>query len=209
MWSTTSGPRRLVGDERRLLLGVIGVMVDHLVDELRNDASQIVYGIDWFDQWDPEQRLWLLEQIVHALFGPGEPPESAAILDSTVDAIFCELDELIEWEIRESSQAVTRSWRDATLGAWAAQTNRRPELVASSDDGARWKITTTQISSALLGVRVYQQAESLRDVEPQRLAKFLRDKGLPSDYLERAPPVIRIDRAQLAIDRIQKEVFAK
>ena len=207
MWSTTTGPRSLAGAEAELLRGAIGVMVDHLVDEMRNGAEPICYAIDWFDQWDAEQRLWLLEQVTVALFGSQNPPEPSAMLDATCDAVFHEIIELVDGEIGEDAASIKQSWRSSVIDALTEQTDRQPDVRADSCEQKTWRRLITQVADAILGVRLYQSAESHRDVEPERAKDFLLRRGLPADYLQKIPPVVNTDRAQLAIDRIQSIVF--
>ena len=81
-WPTTTGLRNLGGAEADLVRGAIGMMVDTHVAEMRENAEPCAYGVDWFDQWDAPQRLWLLEQVTSAFFGNTRIESQAAIFDA-------------------------------------------------------------------------------------------------------------------------------
>lgn len=206
-WPTTSGERNLIGAEANLMRGAIGMMVDALVAEARDESGPVVYGVSWFDQWDVEQRLWLLEHVTGALFGSLRV-EPAAMFDATVDAVLFEVLELIEIEIEDFDGPLGKSsWRQSVVDAFACQQGRVPEIEIRSRDVTRWSRVVSQIGDQILGVRLYQRAEAFRDVGYDRTCVFLRDRGLPEHYLSQIPPLGSVDRAQLSIDRIQQIVF--
>lgn len=206
MWPTTRGTRILDGAERRLILGAIGMMVDRLVGEARKETDSVAWGIDWFDQWEVGQRLWLLETVTSALFA-STVVEPAAIFDATVDTIFLEIRELIEMEIEEPNLIEGRSWR-SDLNAATQQHLGQSQVDVSSGDRGAWSKAAGALSDEILGVRNYQRAESFRDQDYAQTLRFLRDRGLPEDYLSRMPPLRTVDETQLSIDRIQAYVFA-
>ena len=70
-----------------------------------------------------------------------------------------------------------------------------------------WSGLVVQIADVILGVRIYQQAESFRDGDPAQTQKFLQQKGLPTDFLQRIPPLLDVDETQLVINRIQRLVL--
>ncbi len=209
MWSTCTGNRVLVGREAALVKGAVGVMVDALVREGREDDEPITYGIDWYDQWDWRQRLWLLDEATAALLTPKLPPEPAAIFDAAVDATFFEVDRLVEEEIAErfDSPSDPMSWRESVCAAFASQQHRPAPIDANNQDAEQWRRVITRLADSILGVRIYQQAESFRDREMDATKRFLQDKGLPDTYLSRIPPLRSIDQTQWSIDRIQNLVF--
>ena len=212
-WPTTNGLRNLVGAEADLVRGAIGMMVDTHVAQIRDDAEPWIYGIDWFDQWDVGQRLWLLEKVTLALFAEETIEPSAAIFDAAVDAVFYEVCDLIQIEIERveikqgSASDSTRSWRQSVVDAYECQNGRRPDIGAESIDFDPWRKTITQVADSILGVRLYQRAEHFRDVDYKRTQSFLRDRGLSEDYLTRIPPLRSIAQTQRSIDRIQACVF--
>jgi hypothetical protein len=213
-WPTTQGLRILRGAEAELVAGAIGMMVDTHVAELRDHAEPWSYGVEWFDQWEPAQRLWLLEQVTTSMLGRNVIDSPAAMFDATADAIFMEVIDLIQIETEQGSateaQLFTegqRSWREDVLRAWQQQTKRPIEVSDSQTDLGVWQRLITQIADQILGVRVYQRAEAFRDGDITITAAFLRDRGLPEDYLSRIPPLPTVDETQRSIDRIQAYVF--
>ena len=90
MWPTIDGLRILKGAEAAVVRDAVTVMVDQLADQNPDESQPDPVGIDWFDQWDGYQQLWLLEQVVESLFTPAPPLSPAAIWEATVDAIFCQ-----------------------------------------------------------------------------------------------------------------------
>lgn len=207
-WPTTSGLRNLAGAEADLIRGAVGMMVDTHVAELCEQAEPWQYGVTWFDQWDAGQRLWLLERVCSAFFGNETIDPSAAIFDATADSIFYEVNDLIQIEIDQQSATVSqRSWRQSVIDAAECQNRRLPEIAPLSVDLVQWQTLVTRIADSILGVRLYQRAESFRDVPFRETEKFLRDRGLPDDYLEMIPPLRSNDEIQESIDQIQRYVF--
>ncbi|MDV6032833.1 MAG: hypothetical protein F9B45_22660 [Phycisphaera sp. RhM] len=208
-WPTTRGMRNLIGAEADLVRGAIGMMVDHLVAELRDGEQAWKYGVEWFDQWDAGQRLWLLERVTSALLGRETIEPSAAMFDAAADVIFYEVNDLVRMEIgQDAADETNRSWRQSVIDALQCQTDRLSILAADSVDQQAWQTTITQIADAILGIRLYQRAEYFRDADYEKTKSFLRDRGLPEDYLTGIPPLRTIDQTQRSIDLIQAYVFA-
>lgn len=207
-WPTTDGLRNLAGAEADLVRGAIGMMVDTHVSELRGESEPWNYGVDWFDQWDAGQRLWLLEKVASAFFGSSVIEPVAAIFDATADAVFHDVGDLIRMEIDPGIQPLSeRCWRQSVVDAFVAQNNRPPSLEVESADVEAWHSIITRIADSVLGIRLYQRAERFRDFDYVRTQRFLRDRGLPGDYLSRIPPLRSTDQTQDSIDRIQAFVF--
>ncbi|MCS7467389.1 hypothetical protein NZK35_12110 [Stieleria sp. ICT_E10.1] len=208
-WPTTNGLRNLRGAEAGLVRGAIGMMVDDHVAELRDGEQAWAYGVEWFDQWDAGQRLWLLERVTSALLGRETIEPSAAMFDATVDAIFYEVNDLVRMEIeQDAADDSERSWRQSVIDALECQTDRLSILTADGVDQLAWQTTITQIADAILGIRLYQRAEAFRDADYEKTESFLRDRGLPETYLTLIPPLRTVDQTQWSIDRIQAYVFA-
>ena len=207
-WPTTTGTRNLIGAEGNLVRGAIGMMLDALVAEAHDDADRLECGVQWFDQWDVGQRIWLLECVTYALLDSHTIESPAAMFDATVDAIFFEIIDLIEMEIdQESITATTPTWRQSVSEAFACQRGKPPNVDVDSGDLNQWQSLVTQIADPILGVRLYQRAESFRDGDYQQTRTFLRDRGLPEDYLAKIPPLQTVEETQASIDRIQSIVF--
>ena len=201
MWPTIDGTRILIDAEARLVGDTVSVMVDRLADLDPDEVQPHPIGIDWFDQWDCYQQLWLLEQVVESLFTIAPPLSPAAIWEATVDAIFWRLIELIEMEIDESP--LDHHWRTSTIAAFECQRGRLPKITVDETEISRWRIVVAQIADMILGVTSYQQAEAFRDGDLQRSRKFLRQKALPDDFLQRIAPLRTAAQTQQSIAQIR------
>ncbi len=204
MWPTLDGLRVLKGGEAVLVCEAVTVMVDQLAAECRDECEPEPVGIDWFDQWDCDQRLWMLEQVVEALLTPASPPSPAAMWESTVDAIFCQVVDSIAMEIDRTPSSL--SWRSRAIDAFQCQRGRSPIIDTDSTDIDGWRIIVTQIADMILGATSYQKAEAFRDGDIGRSRQFLTQRALPEDYLERIPPLRTPQQAQQSIARIQEIV---
>lgn len=183
-------------------------MVDHLVAEGREGDAQEIYGIDWFDQWDWQQRIWLLERTSLALLTDLSPPSPAAIWEAAIDAIFHEVRELVEIEVQHPEMIPpAKTWRQSVVDALQWQQHRDPEISPEDTDLSSWHRVIIQLADAILGVRLYQKAESFRDTDIARTQLFLRQHGLPPDFLEQIPPLRTVEQTQVSIDQIQSIVF--
>jgi hypothetical protein len=163
-------------------------MLERLQAERQGVSATQPYGIDWFDQWEVGQRLWLLDTVAAALLtDAAPPPEPAAIWEATVDAIFCE----VLWRIMDEStrEPAQHAWREQLVAAYRCQHRRWPPIDPQETDPAVWRRLATQVADAILGVTTYQKAEAFRDGEFERSRRFLMHKGLPEDYLQRIPPL--------------------
>lgn len=175
MWPTVDGIRSLEGAEAELVRHAIDAVVNRLVAD-RNGDEPFCYGIDWFDQWEHEQKRWLLDQVSAALLTDRPPPKPAAMWEATIDVLFLEVIEQIERE-REIG---TRDWREMVSRVLPSP---------KGDNDPEWRVHVTKIADRILGVPCYQKAEAYRDQDPQMLRRFLAQRGLPDDFLEQIPPL--------------------
>ena len=128
------------------------------------------------------------------------------MFEATVDAIFAEVSDLVSMEM-DATISPSRSWRRDVINAFASQMKRDPDIACSSTDAAHWNRVITQVADAILGVRLYQQAEGFRDRDIQLTTRFLQQKGLPKDFLEQIPPLKSANQTQVMVDRIERLVF--
>ncbi len=182
-------------------------MVDRLVAEGREGDPQEIYGIPWFDQWDWQQRIWLLERISLALLTDLAPPLPAAMWEATVDAVFREILQLVQIEIDQPDMHVKKSWRSSAIDAFCYQQKRQPRIDEFESDLQAWNILIMQLADTILGVRLYQKAESFRDRGMTQTTQFLTNHGLPEDFLEQIPPLRTLEQTQVSIDQIQSIVI--
>ncbi len=208
MWPTLDGLRMLKDAEADLVRGAVGMMLDHLVAEYRDDAQPWRYGIDSFDMWDPEQRIWMLDEITACLLTRRRPLSAAAIWEACIDAIFCEVVDLIEIEITDPTLTkMPQSWRQSVLEAYVCQHGRTPSIVSDARILSDWRAIVASVLDPILPAPSYQKAEAFRDNDIHRTQQFLASRGLPDDFLQRIPPNRTVDQTQASINRIQKIVF--
>ena len=208
MWPTVKGLRIIVSDEAALVRASVGMMLDSLVAEGRDDAQQDIIGIDWFDQWDWRQRCWLLDGVTGSLLTRRPPPPPAAMWEAAIDAIFCNIFDLACLEIDDQAPVqATKTWRESVIDAFRCQRGHEPCVTHDQCDPQLWQIVITQLADGILGSRMYQRAESFRDSDIAATRRFLVSKGLPDDFLQQIPPLRSIDQTQRSIDRIQALIF--
>lgn len=205
---TPDGPRMLTGHSRRLVRGTVGMMLDWLVAECRGQCGQWVYGIDWFDQWEAPQRIWLIEVVTKSFLTTLPPPPRWAIFEATVDAMLAELRGLVQMEINQTEVTDSdRSWREQIISCIDPADHSGPLPGADSSDINVWHATTQRWMDRITGPLSYIDAERYRDGDPNRCRDYLLHRGLPDDFLLATPPMRTIDQTQLSIDRIQNLVF--
>lgn len=228
MWVTVDGERSLGQAEARLFCRAVVSMLSDCVAVItnRSDADQEcrVYGIDWFDQWDAEQKVWLLEQVATALLTDQPSMQPAAMWEATVDVIFLHVfehvaDEFDHQTLRNSErehadrksvtfehreEASGQRWRDDVILALEQQQNRVVKVVRSGGEAKEWRRLVMQIADRILGVAAYQTAESYRDEQSAKVAAFLEQKGLPADFLTQIPPLMGESETKDSMERLRK-----
>lgn len=181
MWSTVDGARKLTGPEAELVRSACRAVTDRL-SQYHEIDSPLIYGIDWFDQWEDQQKRWLLKQVQDALLSDEVPPRPAAMWEATIDVIFLE----VFMQIEQESELGTTWWRERVLS-----TLGRDECRMTECDLPIWRTRVTQLADQILGAPSYQKAEAFRDRGPEGLGRYLMQKGLPGDFLEQIPPWIK------------------
>ncbi|KLU04144.1 hypothetical protein RISK_003730 [Rhodopirellula islandica] len=148
MWPLTNGNRCLVGPEAELFRGTVAMMVDQLVDEL-NPAAEVEHKVEsdpqftisgpmvgfdpphWYEMWEPEQKIWLLERVATSLLTSRPAPAMAAMFEATVEAVYVETGNLIVLEITEGRPIEPGSWRQSLLDAYVQRCPRDSFLEAT------------------------------------------------------------------------------
>jgi hypothetical protein len=207
MWLTVDGMRCLRGHEARLLCRAVASMLPECLAAGKGNPDSNepyrVYGIDWFDQWEAEQKIWLLEQVTTALLTEQKLLKPAAMWEATVDAIFQHVFEALLDEmdndfakgcelVMEDGHAASGlgGWQQNVLLVLQQQQRRAVKVDHSVDQKKEWRRRVMQISDRILGVAAYHVIENYRDQETSKVATFLEQKGLPADFLEQIPPVL-------------------
>lgn len=189
MWPTVDGLRSLHGAEAELVCRAIGEMVARITD--LGSGESIESGIDWFDQWDGDQQVWLLQHIADALLTDCPAPTAAAMWQATVDAVFCHVVSGVTSDVESASaDGASGAWRRAVCDAFESQHGKRAALDWQASELADWRMLVAKIEAAIIGVADYQKAERLRDGQAENIKRFLELRGLPSDFLQRIPPLV-------------------
>ena len=219
MWLTIDGLRRLRGYESRLLCRAVSEMLSDCVVAINGNLDTRAgirnYGIDWFDHWEVEQRIWLLEKVSIALLTEQPALQPAAMWEATVDAVFQhvlesvmeEIDLIGATEIATLVEAVEagsgqESWQQTVVGAFH-QWRKSSDFVSGLDLGAQWRRLVMHVPDLILGVTAYHVLESYRDLDPTRLAVILSQKGLPADFLEQIPPMLSQAMTEKSVQDLQ------
>jgi hypothetical protein len=249
MWLTLDGPRILWPNERRLFCKAARCLMDRIVQgydfgetnqrdetltwDVNSDALEEDFlaetGIAWFDNWDLDQRLYLLDQVCKALLKKSiNPPPRSAILEATIEAVFsvihsevadCEI-ELRQIDTQKCLTSTTLTdWQQLLLNAIVSlEINENDEKSDAKERMARvetgesnlksfifankilFSAIASHLQTRIVGPTCYEQAEQFRDGPQERLEYFLKSKGLPMDYLTQIPPVPKLGETR---ERIQ------
>ena len=232
MWLTLDGPRILEGNERQLFVEAGRYLLREIIqrcEPLRSDAVDLSFlqdtssdtllsddqtGISWFDQWDADQKLWLLDRVFHALLVEStEPPGRYAMLEATIEAVFAVIQIQIstgEDSLNGSVSSLSR-WEQYLLNTLAEKhsapaTSDPSKYLAPfiRDQQVCFAAITTHLQITIVGPSCYEQAEQFRDGEPRELERFLYSKGLNNDYLTRIPPVPNHAETLRGLIRLQR-----
>ena len=227
MWVMVDGERCLGSEEARLLCRAVGVMLSDCValiaDQTDADQECRVYGIDWFDQWEPEQKVWLMEKTATALLTDQPSLKPAAMWEATVDAIFHHVLEQVVEEIEHETvgdsvsehakrepamdddpvEVGGQGWRQDVILALQQQ-SRVVKVGSTASETQHWRRLVMQLADRILGVAAYHVAESYRDEQATKLTTFLKQKGLPEDFLTQIPPFLKQRETEESILRLRK-----
>ena len=227
MWLTLTGLRTLTKQERELVNPATDSLVNAITANSQSDSKENacdlesnaiqawtpsecdhdpLTGIDWFDQWDHEQRLWLLTQVMQSLLlDTVAPPPQAAIFDATIDAIFLTVSRHLQGVPNTIQNQHNRDlWQLRLKNAFESQTTTASLDVFDRHGARDWAALTIQIQTNIAGPSCYAQADSMRDGPRENLKKFIRGKGLPDDYLERIPPLQSDNQAKECLNRLRQ-----
>ncbi len=164
--------------------------------ESENDISDM--GIAVFDNLSQGQKQVAILTVAKALLDPKvDPPTVTAALAATVDAIYCQLECLIEMETDrdENDEAGETSIRQMLLDAveetnyWKEVNDARgpgdkpiTPLSAESDDIDRWKDMIESLRTEILEDYDFEMDHDIADMDPDQ-AKELKDlMNINPDY---------------------------
>ncbi|MCH5376951.1 MAG: hypothetical protein JJ992_23540, partial [Planctomycetes bacterium] len=75
------------------------------------------------------------------------------------------------------------------IDAFRSQHRKQPQIDAAETEMRQWYLLASQVTDTILGHSSYQRVERFRDREPGITARFLEQRGLPEDFLQRIPPL--------------------
>ena len=226
MWITLDGPRILTSEERNMVYhatrkilegmartddnGLFNSKPKSLPNQTTSDWNQPdnATGILWFDQWDPEQRLWLLERVLKSLSVESEPPPPrSAIFEATVEAIFSVIrSEVFDDDCETREENPHSNWRTLVFDAYRSRCTGRENHFSNPDQSIDYAALIAHLQCNLVGPTAYDQAEQFRDGPPEKLSEFLISKGLPENYLCEIPPITSKPLTRKRINRLLEMV---
>ena len=206
MIASPDGPRELTGPPRHLFRGVIGMMNDWLVAECRGEVGPWTYGIDAFDMYEVDQRVWLLDVASSSLLTRRRVLPTTMMLEATYQAILCEMLSLVRMEIADTEMARPgSSWRADVVAALDAS-GAKPEITPESVQVRDWNRQIGRLGDLIFGPLHFLDVDVYRDGNPKITTDFIRDKALPAEYSSAIPPLRTIDQTQRSINRISDRV---
>ena len=220
MWITLNGPRVLTKPEDDLISAAMSDLAESAFAEISdpgkpfhdhaNTHSAGVQrdgtGVAWFDQWEPEQRLWLLEHLYQALTIESiPPPNRSAMFEATFEAIFSVITEKVMGSSLQAGMESTNSiqWQELLSSAFLSQSSSKNLKSFLRDDTIDFPALAQFIQNSVVGPTCYEQAEMFRDGPPDTLIRFLQSKGLPEGYLNEIPPLPSDRETQLRVNRLK------
>lgn len=217
MWLTLDGSRTLRINERELFTKAVIKLIQRTLpncDTISEDLSEYVpasftqvdptpcdepTGITWFDQWDADQRIWLLDQICDALLVDStQPPHRSAMLEAAIEAVFAVIhaEVNVNDNVFHNQRTTFTGWQQLLLNALQDQSSDTTESFPLEklesfivDEAISFTSINAHLQAMIVGPSCYEQAEQFRDGSQSRLEKFLLSKGLPPDYLTQIPPL--------------------
>ena len=220
MWITLNGPRVLTKLEDDLISAAMIDLAESAFAEI-SDREQPFYdhantrnaserrdgtGVTWFDQWEPEQRLWLLEHLYQALTIESiPPPNRSAMFEATFEAIFSVITEKVMDSSLQAGMESTNSiqWQELLSSAFLSQSSSKNLNSFLREDTIDFPALAQFIQNSVVGPTCYEQAEMFRDGPPDTLNRFLQSKGLPEGYLSEIPPLPSDRETQLRVNRLK------
>ncbi|HCS54678.1 hypothetical protein [Rubinisphaera sp.] len=111
-WNTQDGKRTLVGSEARIFKESLKIIADQIIEEeITESFDQWEFGIPRFDDLNPFSRLALLAEVGQGLLRESKTcPELNAINESTIAAIYENINHQIDFEIDEIDEREPAEW---------------------------------------------------------------------------------------------------
>lgn len=219
MWNTPFGERTLIGAERRLIMNAGWGLADSISGAaMCNEGVRL--GIVLFDRLTWQQQMMMLEKVLKPLVEPSLPaPQSSALLEATVAAIYSHLFESVEIELDtarmdENDEYDTGSHYDVRKEILDAllepvDVDEPVELPpeegwpsVDSDDIEEWELAIQCLRGRMLADEDWQMESITMDLAPQSSRSFKNDLGIHRDYFIDIPPDGSDEEAEAARLRI-------
>ena len=155
MYHTPSGDRVLLGAERRLFMQSLGMIVDLLA------TDDMEFGIDPFDQLQPNQKLVVLYNSARGLLRPNEPPPMlTAFIEAAVATVYEFAEDQLNQEIGDPElRRRTPYWRRLVLEAAREQVELDEMPDDTSCDKEEWDLLLECLAVRVLWDNDYQMDE--------------------------------------------------
>ncbi|MEA1949745.1 MAG: hypothetical protein U9N87_00045 [Planctomycetota bacterium] len=197
MYHTPKGIRILLGAERKLFEQSLGMIVDFLA------TGDLEFGIELFDQLQPNQKLFVLYNSGRGLLRPDEPPPK---ITAGIEAAIATVYEFAEFRVREEiddPELRQRApfWRKLVLEAAREQV----ELDEMPDDTScykeEWELLLECLAGCVLWDNDYEWQES-QDLPPEESKRLYATLGIDDDYYTDVPQDPPDDQTNLYLDAL-------
>lgn len=205
MWNTAMGTRTLLGAERRLVVSAGWGLADAIsASAMLND--NVRFGIVLFDRLTWQQQMMMLEKVLTPLVEPSIPaPQSTALLDATVAAIYAHLYTSVEIELDDEKMEVDNSFYGASnfdvrreiIDALQEPIDSDEPIEETPEDGwpsvmcddiDEWGLAIESLRERMLADEDWQMDAITMDLAPQTSKSLKKDLGIQRDYFIDIPP---------------------
>ena len=197
MYHTPSGDRVLLGAERRLFMQSLGMIVDLLA------TDDMEFGIDPFDQLQPNQKLVVLYNSARGLLRPNEPPPMlTAFIEAAVATVYEFAEDQLNQEIGDPElRRRTPYWRRLVLEAAREQVELDEMPDDTSCDKEEWDLLLECLAVRVLWDNDYQWQET-QDLPPEESKLLHTMLDIDDDYYTDVPQDPPDDQFNLYLDAL-------
>ena len=197
MYHTPSGDRVLLGAERRLFMQSLGMIVDLLA------TDDMEFGIDPFDQLQPNQKLVVLYNSARGLLRPNEPPPMlTAFIEAAVATVYEFAEDQLNQEIGDPElRRRTPYWRRLVLEAAREQVELDEMPDDTSCDKEEWDLLLECLAVRVLWDNDYQWQET-QDLPPEESKLLHTMLDIDDDYYADVPQDPPDDQFNLYLDAL-------
>ncbi|HEY3965175.1 MAG TPA: hypothetical protein VGM05_11540 [Planctomycetaceae bacterium] len=196
MWRTQAGERLLHGAEARLIRTALGVLVDHVEEEIDGLRDSLAFSVPIFDRLQGRQKLALLADIGHHLLCSTDPPPPlTATNESAVAVLYRVIEDWVALEVdseddfREMPGEDPFDWRRQILDAYRESAPDDEDVpVATSRDHEEWSLLIECLEARVLWDADYLDEDLYAD-QPPEAGQIMKDRlGVPDEYFRAVAP---------------------